>query len=108
MEEKEIIKKDGLQIRVLKSRRIQYKKGDVLGNDITFLEEVESETLKKSSSSKYLVNIRKAKFKCYCGKDFIQKITLVKNKSVMSCGCYKVQKVKEYHERKKAKNENKR
>lgn len=108
MEDKEIIEKDGLKIRVLKNRRIEYKYGDILGNGIMFIRDLKDETKNKSSESEYLMNVRWAVFKCYCGKEFENVITKVKTKRVMSCGCYKVQRVREYHERKKAKNENKR
>ena len=58
--EKEIISKYGRSITVHHKRRIQYTKGDILGNNITFLEEVEPDTRLKSKSSNKLVNFRKA------------------------------------------------
>ena len=65
--EKEVISKYGRSIAVHHKRRIQYTKGDILGNNITFLEEVKPDTRLKSNSSKKLVNSRSALFPWYYG-----------------------------------------
>ena len=102
--EKEIISKYGRSITVQHKRRIQYTKGDILGNNITFIEEVEPETRLKSKSSNKLVNFRKALFQCYCGKKFSARIDIIKMQKVKSCGCLQLEKLREYHIRREAKN----
>ena len=97
--EKEIISKYGRSITVHHKRRIQYKEGDIIGNNITFLEEVEPDTRLKSKSSNKLVNFRKALFQCYCGKKFSARIDIVKMQKVKSCGCLQLEKLKEYHKK---------
>ena len=97
--EKEIISKYGRSITIHHKRRIQYTKGDNLGNNITFLEEVEPDTRLKSKSSKKLVNFRRALFQCYCGKKFSARIDIIKMQKVMSCGCLQLEKLKEYHKK---------
>ena len=39
--------------------------------------------------------LRHAMFKCSCGKEFITCISRVKNGNTKSCGCYKIQRLKE-------------
>ena len=97
--EKEIISKYGRSITVHHKKRIQYKEGDILGNNITFLEEVEPETRLKSEDSNKLVNFRRAMFRCYCGKNFKYptRIDLIKMQKVKSCGCLQPESVKKYH-----------
>ena len=97
--EKEVISKYGRIIAVHHKRRIQYKEGDILGNNITFIEEVEPDTRLKSKSSNKLVNFRKALFRCYCGKKFTARIDIIKMKKVKSCGCLQLEKLKEYHKK---------
>ena len=103
--EKEVISKYGRSITVHHKRRIQYTKGEILGNNIIFLEEVAPDTRLKSKSSNKLVNFRKALFQCYCGKKFSARIDIVKMQKVKSCGCLQLEKLKEYHIRKRGKNE---
>ena len=103
--EKEVISKYGRSITVQIKRRIQYTKGDILGNNITFLEEVKPDTRLKSKSSNKLVNFRKALFQCYCGKKFSARIDIVKMQKVKSCGCLQLEKLKEYHKKREAKDE---
>lgn len=97
--EKEVISKYGRSITVHHKRRIQYTKGEILGNNITFLEEVEPDTRLKSKSSNKLVNFRKALFQCYCGKKFTARIDIIKMQKVKSCGCLQPEKVSEYHKK---------
>ena len=86
--------KDGLTV-CEKNKKV-YEEGEVLTDSgIIFLEEVEPELRRKSSTSNYLMAIRKAKMKCFCGKEFVNKITLIKNGRVVSCGCERVRKIKE-------------
>lgn len=61
---------------------IQYKKGDKFG-ELIFLEEITP-----------ILKPRKAVFKCSCGKQFITRISGVKAKKVLSCGCIKIEKLK--------------
>ena len=95
--EKEVISKYGRSITVHHKRRIQYNKGDILGNNITFIEEVAPDTRLKSKSSNKLVNFRKALFQCYCGKKFSARIDIIKMQKVKSCGCLQPESVREYH-----------
>ena len=99
--EKEVISKYGRSITVHHKKRIQYTKGDILGNNITFLEEVEPDTRLKSESSNKLINFRKALFQCYCGKKFEDpaRIDLIKMQKIKSCGCLQPESVKEYHKK---------
>ncbi len=98
--EKEVISKYGRSIAVHHKRRIQYTKGDILGNNITFLKEVAPDTRLKSKSSNKLVNFKKALFQCYCGKKkFSARIDIVKMQKVKSCGCLQLEKLKEYHKK---------
>ena len=97
--DKEVISKYGRSITVHNKKRIQYTKGDILGNNITFLEEVEPDTRLKSKSSNKLVNFRKALFQCYCGKKFTARIDIVKMQKVKSCSCLQLEKLKEYHKK---------
>ena len=103
--EKEVISKYGRSITVHNKKRIQYTKGEILGNNITFLEEVEPDTRLKSKSSKKLVNFRRALFQCYCGKKFSVRIDIIKRQKVKSCGCLQLEKLKEYHKKREVKNE---
>lgn len=85
---------DGLSVQ--ENKRKQYEKGEVItASGIRYIEEVEPELRKKDKDSIYLMAIRKAKFQCYCGKEFVNKITLIKNGRVVSCGCERVRKIKE-------------
>ena len=93
--EKQKIDKFGKSIAIHHKKRIQYTKGQVLGNNITFLEEIEPDTRIKQPNR--LVNFRRALFECYCGKQFKGKISLIVNKRVMSCGCLRLEKLKEFH-----------
>ena len=103
--EKEVISKYGRSITVHHKRRIQYTRGDILGNNITFLEEVEPDTRLKSKSSNKLVNFRKALFQCYCGKKFSARIDIIKMQKAKSCGCLQLEKLKEYHKKREVENE---
>ena len=83
-------------LSVQENKRKQYEKGEVItASGIRYIEEVEPELRKKDKDSIYLMAIRKAKFQCYCGKEFVNKITLIKNGRVVSCGCERVRKIKE-------------
>ena len=97
--EKEVISKYGRSITVHHKRRIQYTKGEILGNNITFIEEVDPDTRLKSKSSKKLVNFRRALFQCYCGKKFSARIDIIKMQKIKSCGCMQPESVKEYHKK---------
>lgn len=93
--ERTVRHKFGLTISEKKKKK-HYEKGEQLTESgIIFLEEVEPELRKKDKDSIYLMAIRKAKFQCYCGKEFVNKITLIKNGRVVSCGCERVRKIKE-------------
>lgn len=65
--------------------RIKYKKGDKIGECI-FIKETQPKTYFREKENK-LEYIRKALFKCKCGKEFISQIISVKKKSTKSCGC---------------------
>ena len=103
--EKEVISKYGRSITIHHKKRIQYTKGDILGNNITFIEEDEPDTMLKSESSNKLINFRKGLFQCYCGKKFSARIDVIKMQKVKSCGCIQLEKLKEYHKRREVKNE---
>ena len=99
--EKEKINKFGRSITIHTKKRIEYKEGDILGNNITFLEEVEPDTRLKSKSSNKLVNFRRALFRCYCGEEFKARIDTIKMQKIKSCGCLQLEKVDEYHTNRK-------
>ena len=101
--EKEVISKYGRSIAIHHKRRIQYTKGDILGNNIKFIEEIAPDTRLKSKSSKKLVNFRRALFQCYCGKNFSARIDIVKMQKVKSCGCLQLEKLEEYHKKERQK-----
>ena len=101
--EKEIISKYGRSITIHHKRRIQYQEGETLGNNITFIEEVEPDTRLKSKSSNKLVNFRRALFKCYCSKKFSARIDLIKMQKIKSCGCLQIEKLKEFHKNRELK-----
>ena len=103
--EKEVISKYGRSITVHNKKRIEYKDGDILGNNITFIKELEEETSLKSEDSDKLVNFRRALFRCYCGKEFKQRIYKIKMQKPKSCGCLRGEKLKEYHKNRRLKNE---
>ena len=102
---RETIEKYGKSIAIHTKKRIQYTKGDILGNNITFIEEVKPDTRLKSKSSNKLVNFRRALFRCYCGKKFSTRIDLIKMQKIKSCGCLQIEKLNEYHKRRELKNE---
>lgn len=97
----EVIKKHGLKITVHPKKRIEYKEGDILGNNITFLRELEDETRIKVKGGEHLTNIRWAVFRCYCGKEFENKIARISSKTTLSCGCLRDENHKKYIERKR-------
>ena len=101
--EKEKIDKFGRSITIHTKKRIEYKEGDILGNNITFLEEVEPDTRLKSKSSNKLVNFRRALFRCYCGKKFSARIDMIKMQKIKSCGCLQIEKLKEFHKNRELK-----
>ena len=101
--EKEKINKFGRSITIHTKKRIEYKEGDILGNNITFLEEVEPDTRLKSKSSNKLVNFRRALFGCYCGKKFSARIDMIKMQKIKSCGCLQIEKLKEFHKNRELK-----
>ena len=69
-------------------RRIEYKKGQVLGDyGIEFVEDIPNDPK----------DFRRAKFKCRCGKIFETSINSIKSNQTASCGCNQNRK-KEYVE----------
>ena len=70
--------------------KIEYKKGDKVG-ECFFIKETEPITYLKQKENK-IEYIRKAMFKCKCGKTFESHIASVKRKNTKSCGCLHVQK----------------
>lgn len=84
----ETIEKFGKTINTHIKKRIEYKKGDVLGKSgITFLEEIEPDTRLKNKKDTKLINFRKALFLCHCGKPFECRIDRIKSNYTKSCGC---------------------
>lgn len=64
--------------RKCKNNLEQYKSGQILGNtNIEFIEEIPTK----------VNEVRKAKFKCYCGNEFITSINSIKSSQTESCGC---------------------
>ena len=92
--EKEVISKYGRSIAIHNKKRIEYKEGDILGNNITFIKELEEETRLKSKDSNKLVNFRRALFRCHCGEEFEQRIDKVKMQKPKSCGCLQPEHLK--------------
>lgn len=84
-------------------KKIEYIYGDLLGtNNHKFIREIEREIRDRGSNSKYKASYRRGEFECgLCGNKFTNKISLIKNDLVLSCGCLKIQKVKAYHESKR-------
>lgn len=101
----EKVKKFGLEISVQPKKQKQYNKGDLIGNNITFIEETEPRIRKLYKDSDRLQRIRKAKFKCYCGNEFVTEIVKIANGLTKSCGCYQIEQSKKYQEQRKAANE---
>jgi hypothetical protein len=58
-------------------KKIHYSHGQVLGNNIVFLNEVKR--IKK--------NYSRALFRCHCGKEFESDISSIKSFNTKSCGC---------------------
>ena len=69
------------------AKRIKYTKGEHI-NGLIYLGDVEPHQYKSGK-------VRRAKFKCLCGKEFITHIADVKCKRTNSCGCYKIRRIKE-------------
>ena len=70
--------------------KIEYKKGDKVG-ECVFIKETDPIPYFKQKENK-LEYIRKAIFKCKCGKVFESHIVSVKRKNTKSCGCLHIQK----------------
>lgn len=69
-------------------RRIEYEKGQVLGDHgIEFVEDIPNDPK----------DFRRAKFKCHCGNEFVTSINSIKSNQTASCGCNQNRK-KEYIE----------
>ena len=66
-----------------------FNKGHKFG-EIEFIEEAGYSTDPKTGKRRRL-----AKFKCYCGNEFITKLSVVKRHIIKSCGCYTIKKTKE-------------
>jgi hypothetical protein len=62
--------------------KIKYEIGSLIGN-VTYLGDVNSDY------------DRKAKFKCFCGNEFVAFLHSVKSMSTKSCGCYRRKYMKE-------------
>lgn len=60
-------------------------------NNLMFIEEVESHI--QSCGKK----VRRAKFRCKCGKDFETTIKSVKYRETSSCGCYKIERLTKHN-----------
>jgi len=58
-------------------RKFNYIEGDLLGNKIIFIKDIESDNNNK----------RQGLFKCYCGNQFQSRISDIKSFKVKSCGC---------------------
>jgi hypothetical protein len=58
-------------------KKIQYSHGQILGNNIVFLNEV-----KRTKK-----NYSRALFQCHCGKEFESDISPIKSFNTKSCGC---------------------
>lgn len=98
--------KFGLEIAIQTKKQKQYLKYDLVGsNGIKFIEEVEPRIRKIYKDSNRLQRIRKAKFECYCGNEFVCEITKIANNLTKSCGCYQIEQSKKYQEQRKAANE---
>ena len=69
-------------------KRIEYQTGQEI-NGLVFIKEVEPHV--KPSGRKE----RKAIFRCGCGNEFDSQIVNVKNGNTNSCGCWKVDQVRE-------------
>lgn len=83
------------------SKKIKYKKGQVLGPyGIKYIEEAAPDKDKKHPNK----NIRKAVFECgFCRKKFIARIGNIKNGHTKSCGCKSLESstktIKDYNKR---------
>lgn len=69
---------------------MKFNEGDVVGNNITFIREIDSiYTVTKKGQKR---NERYAIFRCFCGKEFKQKVYLITTRGKCqrkSCGCLK-------------------
>lgn len=77
------------RINILKASTVQYNKGDKMG-DCIYVEEIESDAHVG----------RKAKFICSCGKEFISRVSSIKNGRTISCGCLREERQKMVHPKK--------
>lgn len=66
--------------------KFYYQEGQKI-NNLTFI--AEDFSIPKIKGEGY---IRRAKFKCHCGKEFVTRISGVKNGRVKSCGCIRLEK----------------
>lgn len=66
--------------RMPPSTKKDYQKGDMVGNDISYLKD----TKIVGKGKRYCL------FMCYCGKEFEARMDGIKNLSVKSCGCRRV------------------
>lgn len=77
------------RINILKATTVDYNKGDKLGSCI-YVEDVESDAHVG----------RKAKFICYCGNEFVSRISPIKRGKTKSCGCLTEEKQRQHHPKK--------
>jgi len=73
--------------------RINYNKGDKVGTCI-FLEETIPDSYYKLKSNK-IEYIRKALFKCTCGKEFETQIISMRRGNTKSCGCLNIKRIQQ-------------
>lgn len=98
MPDKQVYFHEGSSIAVHNNKRIQYEMNDPIGdNGIVYLREADPVIKFKSEASGLLMTIRKAVFRCHCGKEFTNKIQQIKSGKVRSCGCLRVAHCKALH-----------
>jgi hypothetical protein len=75
-------------------QKIEYKKGDTIGNCV-FIKETSPIVFEITNTNKSKTTKRCATFQCKCGKEFDCVILGVKNGNTKSCGCLRNDKIQQ-------------
>ena len=106
MPDKQVYFHEGYSIVIHEKKRIQYEENQKIGNyNISYVKEAHPVIDFKDKREKWrgLKTVRRAEFKCHCGKHFENTIQQIKTNKVMSCGCLRVENAKILHTHRKKK-----